>query len=188
MRTLLLLVSASLLLLTLASCDDNQAVRQAYQKGAADAIQEVQARVGQSKQQLMGELQPTLLIGAIIVLLLAFFGDVIVEKFREQLVKELALTPERQAAWLSGGYLLICAVMTIWSLARCGTAWSFPVLLLLVGATGVFFSAYLPTLFQSAKEPRRLALSRIKLLMFAACVILAVHELLAADGILRLPL
>ncbi len=71
MRTLLLLVSASLLLLTLASCDDNQAVRQAYQKGAADAIQEVQARVGQSKQQLMGELQPTLLIGAIIVLLLA---------------------------------------------------------------------------------------------------------------------
>ena len=62
-----------------------------------------------------------------------------------------------------------------------------PVLLLLTGAATAFFTGYLPLLFQMAKEPRRLALSRIKLLLFAACVILAVHELLASDGWLRLP-
>ena len=37
------------------------------------------------------------------------------------------------------------------------------------------------------QEPRRLALSRIKLLVFACAVILAIHELLASDGWLRLP-
>jgi hypothetical protein len=37
-------------------------------------------------------------------------------------------------------------------------------------------------------EVRRLAMTRIKLLMFAAGVILAVHELLATDGILKLPM
>jgi hypothetical protein len=35
-------------------------------------------------------------------------------------------------------------------------------------------------------EARRLALSKIKLLMFVACVIMTIHELLASDGLLRL--
>lgn len=188
MKTLLLSALTLLLLLTMMSCDENQsAVQQAYRQGGADAIREVQAKVSQSKQQLMRQIQPTLLIGAIIVLLVTFFGDIIAERFREKLVSELMLTPERQAAILSGIYLLICGVIAIWSISRCGSEWSLPVLLLLTGATAVFFIVYLPSLFQPAKEPRRLALSRIKLLIFAACVILAVHELLASDGLLRLP-
>jgi hypothetical protein len=74
-----------------------------------------------------------------------------------------------------------------WSIYRCGIAWALPVLLLLTGAATAFFTGYLPSLFQTAKEPRRLALSRIKLLVFACAVILAIHELLASDGWLRLP-
>ena len=105
----------------------------------------------------------------------------------EKLVAELGLTPARQATLLTAGYLLICSVLAGWSMARCGIAWAFPVLLLITGATAVFFRDYLPSLFQTAKEPRRLALSRIKLLVFACAVILAIHELLAADGWLRLP-
>ena len=85
---------AALLILLLSSCGgEDEAVKAAYQKGAADAIQEVQNKVEQSKQQLMGEIESTLLIGAIVVLLLTFFGDIIAERCREQLVLEFNLTP-----------------------------------------------------------------------------------------------
>jgi hypothetical protein len=194
-----MLVLAALLLLLMLSCGDGrtarqaerlavqQAVNQAYQKGAADAVRQIQIQVEQGKKKLMQQIQPTLLIGAIMVLLVTFYGDVIVERFREKLVAELGLTPARQATLLTAGFLLICAILAGWSMARCGIAWALPVLLLITGATAVFFRDYLPSLFQTAKEPRRLALSRIKLLVFAACVILAIHVLLASDGWLRLP-
>ena len=194
MKTAIMLVLAALLLLML-SCGDGGAARQveqlavqqAYQKGAADTVRQIQIQAEQRKQQLMQQIQPTLLIGAIMVLLVTFYGDVIAERFREKLVAELGLTPARQAMLLTAGYLLICSVLAGWSMARCGIAWAFPVLLLITGATAVFFRDYLPSLFQMAKEPRRLALSRIKLLVFACSVILAIHELLASDGWLRLP-
>lgn len=192
MRIIWLFVLAALLIAALVSCDDEEAkvraaVQQAYRKGAADALREVQDKVQQSKQQLMRQIQPTLLTGAVIVLLLAFFGDVIAERLREKLVLELELTPERQRAIISGGYLLFSAVIAICSLVRCGAEWSFPVIMLLSGATGVFFIGYLPVLFKpEEREVRRLALAKIKLLLFAACVILAIHELLADDGWLRL--
>jgi hypothetical protein len=172
-----------MLMMTLASCGQDE-----YRRGAADAVRQMQIQAEQSKQKLMGKIQPTLLFGAIMVLLLTFYGDVIAEKLREKLVAELGLTPARQAMLLTAGYLLICSVLAGWSMARCGIAWAMPVLLLITGATAVFFRDYLPSLFQTAKEPRRLALSRIKLLVFAVCVILAVHELLASDGILKLPM
>jgi hypothetical protein len=166
-----------------------QAVNQAYRKGAADAVRQIQIQAEQGKQKLMQQIQPTLLIGAIMVLLVTFYGDVIAERFREKLVKKLELTPARQAMLLTVGYFVICLALAGWSLQRCGAEWSFPVLLLLTGATGVFFVGYLPALFKvEEREARRLALSKIKLMMFAACVILAVHELLASDGLLRLPM
>ena len=183
MKIVILSVLTIMLMMTLASCGQDE-----YRRGAADAVRQMQIQAEQSKQKLMGKIQPTLLFGAIMVLLLTFYGDVIAEKLREKLVAELGLTPARQAMLLTAGYLLICSVLAGWSMARCGIAWAMPVLLLITGATAVFFSDYLPSLFQTAKEPRRLALSRIKLLVFAVCVILAVHELLASDGILRLPL
>ena len=194
MKTAIMLVLAALLLLML-SCGDGGAARQveqlavqqAYQKGAADTVRQIQIQAEQRKQQLMQQIQPTLLIGAIMVLLVTFYGDVIAERFREKLVAELGLTPVRQAMLLTAGYLLICSVLAGWNMARCGIAWALPVLLLLTGATGVFFVGYLPSLFKMAQEPRRLALSRIKLLVFACSVILAIHELLASDGWLRLP-
>ena len=181
-----------LLILLFVSCGDNEAVTRqtvqlAYRQGADDAILELQKQVQQTKQQLMAQLQPKLLIGAVIVLLVTFFGDFIAERIRERLVRILKFTPKRQAILLSCGYLLICAVLAAWSLYRGGAIWSLPVMLLLTGATGVFFIGYLPSLFLSAPESRRLALSKIKLLLFAACVILAIHELLASDGWLRLP-
>lgn len=192
MRTLVIWAMSALLIAALVSCNGGEsnarsAIQQAYQQGAADAIKEVQNRVRQSKQQLMRQIQPTLLTGAVIVLLLAFFGDIIAERLREKLVSELELTPERQRAIISGGYLLLSAAIAICSLIRSGAEWSLPVLLLLTGATGVFFIGYLPLLFKPAeREARRLALAKIKLLLFAACVILAIHELLADDGWLRL--
>ena len=189
MKTIILAGCLVLLMLLLLSCDDNgSAVQQAYHKGTEDAIREVQNKVQYSKQLLMMEIQPTLLIGAVIVLLVTFYGDIIAERLREKLVAKLGLTPARQAMLLTVGYLLICAVLAGWSLARCGTEWSFPVLLLLIGSSGVFFAGYLPSLFKAEeRETRRLALSKIKMLLFAAAVILAIHELLAADGWLRLP-
>ena len=189
MKAVILSGLAALLILLLSSCgDQDEAVKEAYQKGAADAILEVQNKVEQSKQQLMGEIESTLLIGAIIVLLVTFFGDIIAERCREQLVAEFNLTPDKQAALLSCGYLLLCAILALWCMDRCSAAWNLPVMVLLAGSTSVFFSSYLPSLFQPVKEPRRLALSKIKLVLFAVCVILAVHELLAADGMLRLPM
>ena len=119
---------------------------------------------------------------------MTFFGDIIAERCREQLVLEFGLTPEKQAMLLSCGYLLLGAILVFWCMDRCSAAWSLPVMVLLAGSTAVFFSSYLPSLFQPAKELRRLALSKIKLLLFAVCVILAIHELLAADGMLRLPM
>ncbi len=104
MKTLLLTALALMLLLTMASCDEDQsAVQQAYQQGAANAIQELQNQVRQSKQQLKDKLQPKLFTGAIIVLLVTFFGDVFVERVREKLAVELELTPERQAKLVGGG-------------------------------------------------------------------------------------
>jgi len=192
MKTVFLLVLSVLLILLFVSCGDNEAatrqtVQLAYRQGADDTVRELQKQVQQIKQQLMGQLQPKLLIGAVIVLLITFFGDFIAERIREKLVIILKLTPGRQAILLSCGYLLICFALTAWSLYRCGTIWSLPVILLLTGATAVFFIGYLPSLFQPVKETHRLALSKIKLLLFAACVILAVHELLVADGLFRLP-
>ena len=189
MKAVILSGLAALLILLLSSCgDQDEAVQQAYRQGAADAIQEVQNKVEQSKQQLMVEIESSLLIGAIIVLLVTFFGDYIAERCREQLVLEFGLTPEKQAMLLSCGYLLLGAILVFWCIDRCSAAWALPVMVLLAGSTAVFFTGYLPSLFQPEKEPRRRALSKIKLLLFAVCVILAVHELLAADGMLRLPM
>ena len=196
MRIIWLFLLAALLIAALVSCDDEeakvkaavqQAVNQAYRQGAADAIRDVQNTVEQSKQQLRSRLQPNLFIGALVVLALTFFADTIAERIRETLVVELELTPERQENLAGIGYSLLCGGITIWSLARCGVIWSLPVLLLLAGATAVFFTGYLPALHQPASEPRRLALSRIKLLLFAVAVILTIHELLASDGLIRLP-
>ena len=175
MKAAIMLALAALLMLLMLSCGDGLAARQAeqlavqqaYRKGAADTVRQIQIQAEQSKQKLMQQIQPTLLIGAIMVLLVTFYGDVIVERFREKLVAELGLTPARQAILLTVGYLLICSVLAGWNMARCGIAWALPVLLLLTGATGVFFVGYLPSLFKMAQEPRRLALSRIKLLVFA---------------------
>ena len=191
MKSLFLWVLPVLLIAVLVSCDDEEAkvraeVQQAYQHGAADAIHEVQNKVSQSKQQLRGRIQPNLFIGALFVLAVAFFGDVIVERLREELVARLDMTPERQESLAGIGYSLLCGGIAIWSLARCGIVWSLPVFMLMAGATAVFFSTYLPALHQPSNEPRRLALSRIKMLLFAVGVILAIHELLAADGLIRL--
>ena len=188
MKTLLLTALALMLLLTMASCDEDQsAVQQAYQQGAANAIQELQNQVRQSKQQLKNKLQPKLFTGAIIVLLVTFFGDIFVERVREKLAVELELTPERQAKLVGGGYALLCAVISIWSLCRCGTVWSQPVFMLLTGATAVFLLGYLPALLRSEMNPRRLAMYKIKLLLFAVGVILTIHELLDPGGMIRLP-
>jgi hypothetical protein len=121
----------------------------------------------------MGEIQPKLLIGAIIVLLITFFGDTIAEKLMEQLVAEFQLTPEKQSVLLSCGLLLLCSIIGIWSLNRCTAAWLLPIMLLLSGVAAVFFFGYIPTLFGTERESRHLAMTRIKLLMFAAGVILA---------------
>jgi hypothetical protein len=121
------------------------------------------------------------------VLLITFYGDYIAERFREKLVAELGLTPARQAMLLTAGFLLICAILAGWSIYRCGAELVGRYLLLLTGAATAFFTGYLPSLFQPSMEVSRLALSRIKLLVFAVCVILAIHELLASDGWLRLP-
>ena len=124
MKTLLLSVLAAMLMLTLVSCGQDEA----YRRGATDAIRELQIHVQQTKQQLMGQLQPKLLVGAVIVLLLTFFGDSIIERIREELVVKLQLMPDRQAILLSGGYLLLCAGLSIWSLYRGGPDWSLPLL------------------------------------------------------------
>ncbi len=184
MRAARLLIFALPLLLLLASCGDDRA---AYRRGADDAVRSIQNHVMQNKQQLRDRLQPSLFIGALFVLALTFFGDVIVERLRDELVARLDLTPERQESLAGIGYALLCGVITVWSLARCGVVWSLPVVMLLAGATAVFFSGYLPALHQPANEPRRLALSRIKLLLFACAVILVIHELLAPAGLIRLP-
>ena len=184
MRAARLLIFALPLLLLLASCGDDHA---AYRRGADDAVRAIQDHALQSKQQLRDRLQPSLFIGALVVLVLTFFGDVIVERLRDELVARLDLTPERQESLAGIGYSLLCGGITIWSLARCGVIWSLPVLLLLTGATAVFFTGYLPALHQPASEPRRLALSRIKLLLFACAVILVIHELLAPAGLVHLP-
>lgn len=180
----LLIFALPLLMLFMASCGDDQA---AYRRGADDAVRSIQNHALQSKQQLRDRLQPNLFIGALFVLALTFFGDVIAERLREELVVRLDLTPERQESLAGIGYALLCGGITIWSLARCGVVWSLPVFMLLAGATMVFFTGYLPALHQPASEPRRLALSRIKLLLFAVGVILTIYELLAPAGLVHLP-
>ena len=185
MRTARLLIFAlPLLMMFMASCGDDRA---AYRRGADDAVRSIQNHAMQSKQQLRDRLQPSLFIGALFVLAVTFFGDVIAERLRDELVARLDLTPERQESLAGIGYALVCGVIAVWSLARCGVNWALPVVMLLAGATAVFFTGYQPALHQPANEPRRLALSKIKLLLFACAVILAVHELLASDGWLRLP-
>jgi hypothetical protein len=115
MRTVILSILAIMLMLRMASCDRD-----------ADAVRQMQIQAEQRKQQLMQQIQPTLLIGAIMVMLVTFYGDVIAERFREKLVAELGLTPARQAMLLTAGYLLICSVLAGWSMARCGIAWAMP--------------------------------------------------------------
>ena len=180
----LLIFALPLLMMFMASCGDDHA---AYRRGADDAVRAIQDHALQSKQQLRDRLQPSLFIGAFFVLAVAFFADAIVERIRDKLVVELELTPERQESLAGIGYSLLCGFITIWSLARCGIIWSLPVFMLMAGATAVFFTGYLPALHQPANEPRRLALSRIKMLLFAVGVILAIHELLAPAGLVHLP-
>ena len=93
MRAARLLIFTVPLLLFLASCGDDHA---AYRRGADDAVRSIQNHALQSKQQLRDRLQPNLFIGALVVLVLTFFGDVIAERLRDELVARLDLTPERQ--------------------------------------------------------------------------------------------
>ena len=114
MKAVILSGLAALLILLLSSCGgEDEAVQQAYQKGAADAIQEVQNKVEQSKHELMGEIESTLLIGAIIVLLVTFFGDIIAERCREQLVAEFNLTPDKQAMLPIIGLVIVVSFIPI---------------------------------------------------------------------------
>lgn len=185
MKTAILSVLTSTLMLALVSCDSRE---EAYRQGGADAVRQMQIHAEQSKQQLMQQIQPTLLTGVIFLLLVTFFGDTIVEGVREKLVATLSITPAKQAMLLTFGYLFICSALAIWSILRLGEAWAMPVMVLMAGSTAVFFSRYLPMLFKPEnREARRLALSKIKLLLFAVAVILTIHELLAADGLIRFP-
>jgi len=149
----------------------NDSEQQRQQREAA--FQEVRQRVS-----------PSLLLGTIVYVGLAFFAPAIAEKAREAVAQKLSLGPGAQVKlalfiyWLAVGTIFVLALINI-HLRQVR-----PSVFLLLGATAYpFFVHLIPSLKEGDRIKRKSAITQIKSFLMLIFVFYVVMRLLTPEGL-----
>ncbi len=192
-RNALLTAGAVLVLLVvMPSCGDSgggggsdaqTVVRQAYAKGYGDAIDKVRSAARQAKSVAREKVMPTLILGSIIAALLTLHGATVTEYARRRLGDMLHLTVEKHLILAEALYAACVLVVALTGLWRYGVKPSIPVAALLAGTIPAF-KDLLAAIRTDDPPSRRMAIGKIKSLLFLCAVVFMVYEILSDGGLL----
>ncbi len=182
-RMIMLVLMAGVLLLI--SCDKQDSHKEAfatgYQQGYAAAIKKLEQQGRNFRSQLRESLSDKLLVFSAIAVILTLFGDNVAERFRNWISRTFHWSKSAQVKAALTAYLALTGFITGWTLCTFGLWEAVPVILLLIGTTYPFI-IYIKGLQQDDRNQRRIALTKIKALLFMALVLLMLYQLLYGAG------
>ncbi len=180
-------------LLSLLSCgpsegEINQAVQTAYQQGleegARKAVVEI-TNVGDSfRSDLRAKMEGRLILFSSVAVVLTLFGAGIAEWLRTEISGMFHLTVEQQLAvarWTYG--ILAVGLMVVGLSADTASFW--PLAILLVGSFIPFWE-YVEALTAGDRPRMKIAISKVKNLLFLCLVVVVIFRILGDSGIFGL--
>ena len=186
-------VAFILLLLAVTSCgpsesEISQAVQTAYQRGLAEGARKAVAEITNAGDSFRGDLrdkmEDRLIAFSIVAVLLSLVGANIADWLRTEISGMFHLSVQQQlmvARWIYG--ILAVGLMTVGLSADTAAFW--PLAILLSGSIFPFWE-YLEALRAGDKVQMKIAVSKVKSLLFMSLVVVIIYRVLGDSGIFGL--
>ncbi len=186
-------VAIIILLLVVTSCgpsesEIDQAVHTAYQQGLAEGARKAVAEISNAGDSFRGDLrakmESRLIAFSIVAVLLSLVGANIADWFRVEISGMFRLTVQQQlviARWIYG--IIAAGLMVVGLSADSAAFW--PLAILLLGSAIPFWE-YLEALRAGDKVRMKIAVSKVKSLLFMALVVVIIFRILGAGGVFGL--
>ena len=186
-------VAVILLLLAVTSCgpsesDISQAVQKAYQQGLAEGARKAVAEISNAGDSFRGDLRDKmegrLIAFSIVAVLLSLVGANIADWLRTEISGMFNLTVQQQlviARWIYG--ILAVGLMIVGVSADTASFW--PLAILLFGSVIPFWE-YLSALKAGDKIQMKIAVSKVKSLLFLSLVVVIIFRILGDGGVFGL--
>jgi hypothetical protein len=162
----------------------NDEIQEAVQGAKAEAIRDLARISSEARRQLRETFEAPLFIMSLVVLVGTLYGQVLAERVRAYAVARFSIPPEVQKRWATRAFigcaLLVC--LLTWVFPHFGPARK-PVLVLVAGATYVFYVRLLPVIATDQVALRKIAVGQIKALGTLALLILVMMQLLSDGGL-----
>lgn len=186
-------VAMIILLLAVTSCGPSEseignAVQKAYQQGLAEGARKAVAEITNAGSSFRGDLRAKmksrLIAFSIVAVLLSLIGANIADWLRTEISGMFHLSVQQQLVLARWMYGILCAgLMTVGVSADTASFW--PQAILLVGSAIPFWE-YLEALRAGDKVRMKIAVSKVKSLLFLALVIVIIYRVLGDNGIFGL--
>ena len=186
-------VAIIILLLALTSCgpsesDISQAVQTAYQQGLAEGTRKAVAEISNAGDSFRGglreKMEVRLIAFSIVAVLLSLVGANIANWLRAEISGMFHLTVQQQlvvARWIYG--IMAVGLMLVGIFADTASFW--PLGILLFGSVIPFWE-YLEALRAGDKIRMKIAVSKVKSLLFLSLVVVIIFRILGDSGIFGL--
>ena len=186
-------VAIIILLLVVTSCgpsesEIDQAVHTAYQQGLAEGARKAVAEISNAGDSFRGDLrakmESRLIAFSIVAVLLSLVGANIADWLRTEISGMFNLTVQQQlviARWIYG--ILAAGLMVVGLSADSASFWPLAILL---GGSVIPFWEYLAALRAGDKTQMKIAISKVKSLLFLALVIVIIYRILGDSGVFGL--
>ena len=180
-------------LLSLLSCGPSEdeignAVQSAYSQGVKDGIRKAVAEISNAGDSFRGDLRDKmegrLIAFSIVAVLLSLVGANIADWLRTEISGMFNLTVQQQlviAKWVYG--IMAAGLMVVGLSADTASLW--PLAILLVGSVIPFWE-YVEALMAGDKIRMKMAISKVKSLMFLSLVIVIIYRVLGDSGVFGL--
>ena len=180
-------------LLSLLSCGPSEdeignAVQSAYSQGVKDGIRKAVAEISNAGDSFRGDLRDKmegrLIAFSIVAVLLSLVGANIADWLRTEISGMFNLTVQQQlviARWIYG--ILAAGLMVVGLSADSASFWPLAILL---GGSVIPFWEYLAALRAGDKTQMKIAISKVKSLLFLALVIVIIYRILGDSGVFGL--
>ena len=186
-------VAVILLLLVVTSCGPSEdeignAVQKAYQQGLAEGARKAVAEISNAGNSFRGDLRDKmegrLIAFSIVAVLLSLVGANIADWFRVEISGMFHLSVQQQLVIVKWTYGILCAGFVVVGMSA-DTAAFWPLAILLGGSVFPFWE-YLSALKAGDKIQMKIAVSKVKSLLFMALVIVIIYRILGDGGLLGL--
>ena len=152
-------------------------IRIGIKAGFRKAAKEFKKNAREIRDKIGRNIRSTMTIVAILFVFMTLFGPQITDKIKTWLAQQFHIPLKTQIYLLWGGYIVVIGIVMIYVLSKFTIAQNTPIFILLA-PTPYIMSRYIDTLENKDKIQGRLFLGKLKSLLMAAGILVALYVIL----------